>query len=1178
MLDFSGYRTTLVLYVNGKKVPADQCKLAKPNQTLLSFLRDVLRLTGSKLGCAEGGCGACTVMISRNSIFSVTNSKIQHYAVNACLMPVCAADGCHITTVEGIGSVKNGMHPIQDRMVELHGSQCGFCTPGIIVAIYALFASGNNSISHMEEHLDGNLCRCTGYRPIWDSVKSLCDDGKNIDSNPSNMIDSCESNCATCPNRDGCENIHNEKNQNMSTTVGCSQSSTADKCTSMPQMQASFKSQPNEIFPKELLAYKEEPLIISSNMSTWIKPTNLEQLISLKSEHTDAKIVVGNTEVGIETKFKHAYYPIYISASSIPELVNISSSSDKLIIGACTPLSFIQKFCDEFVSDVAEINSKVEGAILNMLRWFASTQIRNVASLSGNLVTASPISDMNPLLAAAEAKIEIVAMDAPTRFVPVKDFFQSYRKVHLQPHEVLKSIIVPRISEHEPWTYILPFKQARRREDDISIVTSGIKMKLTLSNNSFIIEDAILAFGGMAPTTILARTTAAFLRGKEWCEETFTQSKKILAKEVKLPANVPGGQPEYRCALAVSFLFKFYLAISIQIEKDIEIALKNGALHVSKFPSIQKIENNERSGSTSFITSKKPSIHGTQKHPLPQIADGCEKLKFQMPEEMPVPKASTGGSGLAVSHASGKYHCTGEAIYVDDMPAPENMLHSALVMADRACGVILSVDKKQALDIEGVVGVYTCDDLIKIGGNNELGPIFHDEEVFATKNIRHYGMVIGIVVAESLETAQLASRAVVVEYDDHFEKKPIITMEEAIASNSFYDSSRHTIISGDVESFLTSADSIVVEGSMKVGGQEHFYLETHSSLVIPVEGNEGLHVFSSTQAVDKTQKFCASAAGLPMHRVVAKTKRMGGGFGGKETRTVFSAAAAAVAARITNRPVKITLDRNVDMSITGSRHSFLAKYRACLIRQNNSDIPKLGALDIKLFNNGGASFDLSGPVMDRALFHVDGCYKWAAFRAEGIVCKTNQPPHTAFRGFGGPQGIAICEHIMDHLASKAKIPVETLRRSNMYQESDHTPFGSQIVPKTWNIPTAWDYIMESANYRARKEAVKRFNEQHKYKKRGLAMLPTKFGIAVSETYLISMKTFFDLFKFFIDNIYFFFPVYHKIYESRGFACTCVHRWDCAYYPRWNRNGTRSPYQSMSDRCASVWYPNIKSPY
>ena len=310
---------------------------------------------------------------------------------------------------------------------------------------------------------------------------------------------------------------------------------------------------------------------------------------------------------------------------------------------------------------------------------------------------------------------------------------------------------------------------------------------------------------------------------------------------------------------------------------------------------------------------------------------------------------------------------------------------------------------------------------------------------------------------------------------------------------------------GDVDDVFASYETadngeklVTVSGMFRSGGQEHFYLETNATLVVPSESATNLTIYSSTQAPTKTQGYCASATNTPASKVVVRMKRMGGGFGGKETRSAFSACAAAVAAKISNRPVRLTLGRDVDMSITGGRHAFATTYRAAAWIDSNG-IARLEALDVQLYNNGGSAFDLSGPVLCRALFHVDGCYEWPHFRAVGRVCKTAQPPHTAFRGFGGPQGIAACEHVMLHLALACDVPVDTLRRSNMYKAEQSTPFGTILGNELkWNVPKMWDNLQAELDINARRQAIDAFNSGNKWKKRGLAFVPTKFGIAFTE--------------------------------------------------------------------------------
>ena len=403
-------------------------------------------------------------------------------------------------------------------------------------------------------------------------------------------------------------------------------------------------------FPPSLLS-SPTPFAISSPTVTWFSPTTLPDLLALKRLFPSAKIVVGNTEVGIEQKFKSAVYPVLISGSNVPDLQQLTATSAAYVFGSCTPLSDVSNFCASLPP------SPLPLALHNMLRWFASTQIRNTASLAGNLATASPVSDMNPMLAAAGATMTVVSADSGSRDIKVEDFFLSYRTTALAPAEVIVSVTVPKLS---PFEYILPFKQAKRREDDISIVTAGIRVALSPSDSSedgegWIVTGSALAFGGMAATTVSCPKTSAFLLLKPWCAETFSAAESFLAEDLPLPDDVPGGQPEYRRALASSFLFKFFVATSVTLAEDIAATTTSVPL-----PPPPHIASSSKSASLSFVTSPKPSTRGTQRHPNPKTTPGLEDNAHRAPRE-PRSAPAAAGAGLPVTHASGALHCTGEA-------------------------------------------------------------------------------------------------------------------------------------------------------------------------------------------------------------------------------------------------------------------------------------------------------------------------------------------------------------------------------------------------------------------------------------------------------------------------------------------------------------------------------------
>ena len=853
---------------------------------------------------------------------------------------------------------------------------------------------------------------------------------------------------------------------------------------------------------------------------TWFKPTSLREMLALMQEFDSYKIVVGNTEVGIETRFKFAVYPRLICpAETITELFSFNASTEMLTIGSCCPLSTIQHECLVLAEKQPRL-SRTTMPIHDMLRWFASTQIRNVACLGGNLVTASPISDMNPMIVAMGGKLILSSVDTGgttmRRIVNSSEFFLKYRTVDLKPGELVERIEIPVLNE--VFHYLKPFKQARRREDDISIVTSGMSIRVGIKDGIFVIEDILLAFGGMAPTTILASETSKSMIGAEFNRKTFESASEMLVKELSLPIGVPGGQAAYRMTLVTSFLFKFFLAVCEEISIDLQTINKDP----SKFPSLSgilpeapSIDEADASGSLSFLSARKPNYSGVQKYPAPRVAKGLEEVKFAPVKSISARQASAVGKPSA--HMSGPLHCTGEALYTDDIPLPPGTLHACLVLSKECGRLFESMDISPAIEIPGVVDVYSFADIEKLGGSNALGPIVYDEVVFLPPGepVRTVGQVLGIVVAESLESAELGARLVEVQYGPT-NGRIVVTVDDAIEAGSFYDFSRHVLERGDV-SILSSLESsrnhegvphvgdiVKVSGSCYSGPQEHFYLETNSTLVVPSESDTNLTVYCSTQAPTKTQKFCASATGTPASKVVCRMKRMGGGFGGKETRSVFISAAAAVAAKRSSRPVRLTLSRDVDMKITGTRHAFVTKYHASA--QITESGAKLLAFDAKLYANGGFAFDLSGPIVDRALFHVDGCYFYPNFRAEAVACKTAQPAHTAYRGFGGPQGIVVAEQVMDHLALACHIPGDVLRRTNMYKNGDHIPFGMIVGETTsgkWNVPTMWDRLFQELDVPRRRSEIETFNSKNKWIKRGLAFLPTKFGIAFTAKFMVS---------------------------------------------------------------------------
>ena len=561
---------------------------------------------------------------------------------------------------------------------------------------------------------------------------------------------------------------------------------------------------------------------------------------------------------------------------------------------------------------------------------------------------------------------------------------------------------------------------------------------------------------------------------------TFEAACAVAKEEFTLPSNVPGGQAEYRTALAASFIFKSFYIVNAEMRAFIENCHHYSAVNSMPEP-ISVDDRVHKSASTNWVTLPKPPTRGEQSYHMRKGG-----IQSANPPHAENPHQERDAVGAPLMHKSALLQVTGEAVYTDDQPLAPKTVHAALVMSTKAHARIKSVDISDALECDGYVAYFDHKD---VEGSNDIGAVIKDEEVFATKFVKHVGAVIGVIIAETHLQALYAAKKVKIEYE---ELPAIISIQDAINANAFFECFPPTENRQDFHEICNASDAefhsadIIVEGSSNIGGQEHFYLETNATVITPIE-NGSMEILSSTQNPTKTQKFCAAVLGLQASKVVARCKRMGGGFGGKETRSVFIACAAAVAAKKMNRPVSINIERDTDMQITGQRHAFHVQYRA-----GCSSDGMLKFLDAKIYNNGGFSLDLSQAVMDRALFHCDNVYNWPALRVRGKVCKTHQASHTAFRGFGGPQGLMVSEIVIEHLAHVLGMDKATIRHKNFYRNGDKTHFGQTI--SDFYVEKLWKEIHERGELETRRAAVAKFNQENKWRKRGLATIPTKFGI------------------------------------------------------------------------------------
>ncbi len=438
-------------------------------------------------------------------------------------------------------------------------------------------------------------------------------------------------------------------------------------------------------------------------------------------------------------------------------------------------------------------------------------------------------------------------------------------------------------------------------------------------------------------------------------------------------------------------------------------------------------------------------------------------------------------------HESAQRHASGEAKYVDDFPAPAGMLVAQAAGGSHARGRIRSVDISKAKLVPGVVAVLTARD---IPGQNNVGPVIHDEELLASQQVHFLGQPVVLVVAESLEACRAGVAAVKIDLEA---SAPIVTIEQAIAAGSWL-SDEHRMQRGDVGAALATAD-VRFQGEVRTGGQDHFYLETQVTLAIPEE-NRALKLYCSTQHPSEVQAIVAHVLHCGRHQVVVEVPRMGGGFGGKETQAAPWAAMAALAALKTGRPVKVWLNRDQDMLLTGKRHPFLTKFDVGFSKDGT-----LVGLDAQLVSDGGFSNDLSRAILDRALFHSDNGYFLPHVRLTGRVAKTNLPSNTAFRGFGGPQGMALIEDLISRFCERTGLDPVEVRRKNFYGAAPRnlTPYWQEV--KDNRLPRIFDELLASSDYTKRRAEVAAFNAKSTSSKRGLALTPVKFGISFTTGFL-----------------------------------------------------------------------------
>ncbi|XP_066331858.1 indole-3-acetaldehyde oxidase-like [Miscanthus floridulus] len=1026
-----------VLAVNGKRYEAAG---VDPSTTLLEFLRTQTPVRGPKLGCGEGGCGACVVLVSK---YDPATDKVTEFSASSCLTLLHSVDRCSVTTSEGIGNTKDGYHPVQQRLSGFHASQCGFCTPGMCMSIFSALVKADKAAdrpappagfskltsSEAEKAVSGNLCRCTGYRPIVDACKSFAAD---VD------LEDLGLNCFW---------KKGDEPADVSKLPGYNSGAV---CTFPEFLKSEIKSSIEQV--------NSAPVPVSDD--GWYRPKSIDELHRLfqsdSFDENSVKIVASNTGSGVYKD--QDLHDKYIDIKEIPELSVINRSSKGVELGSVVSISK----AIEVLSDGNVVFKK----IADHLNKVASPFVRNTATIGGNVIMAQRLqfaSDIVTVLLAAGSTVTI--QEASKRLcLALEEFLQ---QPPCDSRTLLLSIFIPDWSSDG--INFETFRAAPRPLGNaVSYVNSAFLARTSVdaASRDHLIEDICLAFGAHgADHAIRARKVEDYLKGKTMSSSVILEAVRLLKGTVKPSEGTT--HPEYRISLAVSFLFTFLSSLANSLNESAKV---NGA-----------------SGLYSNEATNGAIEHSLEKHLKFDSNDlpiRSRQEMFLTDEYKPV--------GKPIKKAGAEIQASGEAVYVDDIPAPKDCLYGAFIYSTHPHAHVKAINFKSSLASQKVITVITAKD-IPSGGQNvgSSFPGLGEEPLFADPVAEFAGQNIGVVIAETQKYAYMAAKQAVIEYSTENLEPPILTIEDAIQRNSYFQTPPFLAPKpvGDYNQGMSEADHKILSAEVKLESQYYFYMETQVALAIPDEDN-CITIYSSTQIPEVTQNVVAKCLGIPFHNVRLITRRVGGGFGGKAMKAIHVACACAVAAFKLRRPVRMYLDRKTDMIMAGGRHPMKVKYSVGF----KSD-GKITALHIDLGINAGISPDVS-PIIAAPIIGSLKKYNWGNLAFDTKVCKTNVSSKSAMRGPGDVQGSFIAEAIIEHVASALSVDTNTIRRKNLHDfESLVVFFGDTAgEASTYSLVTMFDKLASSPEYQRRAEMLEHFNRSNKWKKRGISCVPITYAV------------------------------------------------------------------------------------
>ncbi|XP_050370750.1 indole-3-acetaldehyde oxidase-like [Argentina anserina] len=1028
---------TFVVAVNRRRF---ELPTVSPSTTLLEFLRSHTPFKSPKLGCGEGGCGACVVLLSK---YDPVLNKVEDFSVNSCLTLLCTVNRCSITTSEGLGNTIDGFHSIHQRFSGFHASQCGFCTPGMCVSLFSALLNAEKTtdrveppagfskltVAEAENSIAGNLCRCTGYRPIADACKSF-----------SGEVDI------------------EDLGFNSFWIKGESKEAMVD---SLPRY-----DRDNEVctFPEFLKDEIRSSSGLDSERYGWYSPATIEELrrlVEANDSGQSMKLVVGNTGAGYYKELE--CYDRYIDLNFVPELNVVRMDVTGLNVGAVVTIArVIEALKEKARGEHMSRGEVVFERIAKHMDKIASGFIRNTASIGGNLVMAQRKyfpSDIATILLAVDSTVNIMS-GSRTEIITLEDFL---KRAPLDPTSVFLSIKIPnweavtKVSAGSDTVLVFETYRAAPRPlgNALPHLNAAFLAEVSSSKTTsgFTVHHCCLSFGAYGTKhAIRARNVEEFLTGKTLSADVLREAIKLVRATVVPEEDITTSA--YRSSLASGFVFDFFSSF---IVSDTEI-------------------------SDGFMGNHHCNYE------MPPVLSSAKQMLNLSTDYDPV--------GKPIMKSGAALQASGEAVYVDDIPSPTNCLHGAFIYSTKPLVRVTGINLKTKPRPDGVSVVLSFKDIPKGGENVGAKTLFGTEPLFADDITQCAGQRLAFVVADTQKYADLAANSADVDYEREDMEPPILSVEEAIKRSSFFEVPPFLYPKqvGDISKGMAIADHKITSAQIKLGSQYHFYMETQTALAVPDEDN-CIVVYTSSQCPQFSHTVIAKCLGIPESNVRVITRRVGGGFGGKAVKSIPVATACALAAHKLQRPVRIYVNRKTDMIMAGGRHPMKIIYSVGF----KSD-GKITALQLDILIDAGMSADVS-PIMPYNLLGALKKYDWGALAFDVKVCKTNNPSRTAMRGPGEVQGSYIAEAVIEHVASTLSIQVDHVRNINLHTHSSLDLFYADSVgePVEYTLPFIWDKLAVSSSFNRRTDLVEEFNKCNRWRKRGMSRVPILHQVSVRPT-------------------------------------------------------------------------------